>query len=182
MTIHQDLLMGGRVDFAALCDLKHLKTAVEVGTDKGIFAREFLDRWHGEMLYCVDPYTRYPHMPWNRAGDMHLAISLLAPHARRVRMVMATSEEAAAYFKGDHLPSQIGFVYIDGDHTHEAVMADLHRWWPLVQPGGILAGDDFLHNSGVRAAVQLFAQEIGLDISTVSDYNREVSWFFEKPL
>lgn len=182
MEIIPDLMMGGRGDFGPLCDVKHIKTAVEVGTDRGLFAKTFLDNWHGEMLYCVDPYLRYPHMPWNRVGDMHIALTLLAPHATRVRLLMATSEEAASYFTGDPLPTQVGFVYIDGDHLYQAVLDDLHRWWPLVLRGGLLAGDDFLHQGGVRDAVKAFAQGLGLDIRTVSNYNREVSWYLDKPL
>lgn len=174
--------MGGRVDFAALCDAKGLKTAIEIGTDRGTFAREFLDRWHGEILYCVDHYLPYSEMGWQRLGDFHMAVAQLAPHARRVRFIMATSAEAAHYFrKGEPLPHQVGFIYIDGAHNHDAVMEDLDLWWPRVQPGGVFAGDDF-QIPDVRQAVTTFAQELGLTISLISDYNRAMNWCILKPL
>lgn len=180
-TIEQNVLMGGRADFASLCDTADLKTAIEVGTDRGVFAREFLDRWRGEMLYCVDPYTPYPEMPWDRTGDMALAIAHLAPHARRVRFIVAPSDQAAAYFrKGEPLPTSVGFIYIDGSHDYASVWNDLNLWWPLVKKGGILAGDDYGIRD-VQRAVWEFANEHHLDISLISDYNRAMNWMMWKP-
>lgn len=180
--ITPNLLVGGRADLARVLDARGLKTAIEVGTDRGCFAREFLDKWHGEMLYCVDPYLSYIDMPWDRQGDLLLAVAQLACHATRVRFIKATSIEAAGYFVlGEPLPQQVGMVYIDGDHHRGAVLEDLHLWWPLVQPGGLLAGDDFQIHS-VRDAVMEFAMEQGRAISLISDYNRAHNWLIEKPL
>lgn len=180
--IQPNLLMGGRADFAALCDAKGLKTAIEIGTDRGVFAREFLDRWHGEMLYCVDPYVAYPEMQWDRSGDLMLAVAHLTPHAPRVRFIMATSVRAAGYFEnGEPLPTHVGFIYIDGSHHREEVSKDLAVWWPRLLPGGVFAGDDF-QMASVRNAVTDFAQEQGLPISLISDYNRAMNWCILKPL
>lgn len=180
--IQPNLLMGGRADFAALCDAKGLKTAIEIGTDRGVFAREFLDRWHGEMLYCVDPYESYPEMEWDRQGDLLLATALLAPHARRVRFIRASTVDAVRYFaKGEPLPKQVGFIYIDGAHDAFSVAEDLSLWWDFLQPGGVFAGDDFGMES-VRAEVISFAQDKGLAISLISDYNRAMNWCILKPL
>lgn len=179
--IQPNLLMGGRADFAALCDAKGIKVAVEIGTDRGIFAREFLDRWHGEMLYCVDPYTSYEEMPWDRHGDVLLAAAHLAPHARRVRLLMATSHQASIMFGIGPLPKEVGFIYIDGWHHFEAVDKDLHQWWGRLQPGGIFAGDDF-QIPDVRDAVLRFSANQGLNVSLISDYNRAMNWMIQKPL
>lgn len=182
-TIHQDFLLGGRANLALRCNALGLTTAVEVGTERGVFARSFLDHWNGEMLFCVDPYQPYPHMPWDRTGDLMSAVVLLHAHLRRVRFLRCPSWEAAGYFRlGEPLPSQVGFVYIDGDHTYGAVQEDVNIWWPLVKPGGLLAGDDFgVIHPGVKQAVMEFAERIGLPIYTISDYNRELSWYIQKP-
>lgn len=181
--IHQDFLTGGRVNLALRCNALGLKTAVEIGTDRGVFARAFLDHWRGEMLYCVDPYEPYEHMPWDRTPDLMAATLLLYPHLSRVRIMKATSGEAASYFrKGEPLPMQVGFVYLDGNHSQISVAEDIHLWWPLVQPGGILAGDDFgMQHPGVREAVMSFIDLTELPIYTISDYNRELSWYIQKP-
>lgn len=180
--IQPNLLMGGRADFAALCDAKGLKTAIEIGTDRGVFAREFLDRWHGEILFCVDPYRQYQEMEWDRSGDFALAVAHLSIHARRVRFIVTSSVHAASCFeKGEPLPTQVGFIYIDGSHHWDEVAKDLSIWWPRLLPGGIFAGDDF-QMPAVNKAVTDFAQRHGLPISLISDYNRAMNWCILKPL
>lgn len=182
--IHQDFLTGGRVNLALRCNALNLKTAVEVGTDRGIFARAFLDHWRGEMLYCIDPYAPYPHMPWDRTGDLTAALLMVYPHMSRVRFIKSPSYEAATYFRrGEPLPSEVGFVYIDADHSYEAVKEDVLLWWPLIHAGGLLAGDDFgVVHPGVKKAVMEFADLVNLPIYTISDYNRELSWYIQKPI
>ena len=38
---------------------------------------------------------------------------------------------------------QLDFVYIDGEHSYEAVSKDISDWWPKIASGGILAGHDY---------------------------------------
>ncbi len=49
------------------------------------------------------------------------------------------------------------FVFIDADHSYEAVKKDIEAWWPLVKDNGILGGHDYDHNNrgwpGVYKAV-----------------------------
>ena len=49
-------------------------------------------------------------------------------------------------------------IYIDAEHTTEAVYEDLTAWYPFVENHGILCGDDWGWES-VRIAVQKFAAE-----------------------
>jgi predicted O-methyltransferase YrrM len=59
---------------------------------------------------------------------------------------------AAAQFADESL----NFVFIDGDHSTEAVRRDIAVWWPKIAPGGILAGDDFSWGSVAEAVKQAF--------------------------
>lgn len=82
------------------------------------------------------------------------------------------------------------FIYIDADHTEEAVYSDLCAWWSKLRCGGILSGHDYceciLNRSdddvqfGVIPAVNRFVAENNLQLHIDSDspwYN----WFILKP-
>jgi predicted O-methyltransferase YrrM len=57
------------------------------------------------------------------------------------------------------------FIYIDGDHTEQAVYADAIGAWPLLKAEGILAFDDYLWGNDVhpslrpRLAIDRFLEE-----------------------
>ena len=44
-------------------------------------------------------------------------------------------------------------VFIDGDHSYEAVREDLAAWEAKLVPGGIIAGHDFGNNEQVPTAI-----------------------------
>ena len=41
-------------------------------------------------------------------------------------------------------PNDIDFLFVDGDHSYEAVVRDWNDWFPKVRNGGILALHDCL--------------------------------------
>ena len=58
-------------------------------------------------------------------------------------IVLACCEERRFLLRSVH------GIFIDGDHSYEAVRADLAAWEPKLVPGGILAGHDFGNNDQV---------------------------------
>lgn len=54
-------------------------------------------------------------------------------------------------------PRDCDFVFIDADHTYESLLQDLGAWWPLVRPGGAIAGHDHTPNfPGIERACREF--------------------------
>ncbi len=49
-------------------------------------------------------------------------------------------------------------VFIDGNHDHAAVGADLAAWTPKVRPGGLVAGHDYFMADVQRAVTEAFAR------------------------
>lgn len=45
-------------------------------------------------------------------------------------------------------------VFLDGDHTLEGILTDIKAWWPLLKPGGIMAGHDVRTYEQVWQAVK----------------------------
>ena len=70
------------------------------------------------------------------------------------------------------------FIYIDGDHSYEAVKNDLHMWHPKLKKYGVMCGDDFSHISGrgVIEAVQEFSFEKKLIIHTIGSKDTQF-WY-----
>lgn len=71
-------------------------------------------------------------------------------------------------------------VYLDADHSYEAVIADMVAYWPKVRSGGLLSGHDYLNtDTGVRRAVEWFAARFGLEVKVTSE--QWPSWYIVKP-
>lgn len=173
--------LATRLQFADLCMARGIRRAVEVGTDRGLFAEAFLDRWKtAEILVCVDPWEPYDHMPFDRTPDLMMATVRLARFGSRVRLLRMRSSDAAHYVAGSPYHSP-GFVYLDGDHGYDAVRSDLAAWWPVVVAGGILAGHDYTDEApGVLHAVAEFTTAHQLELQVTADYEETRSWWLEK--
>lgn len=68
-----------------------------------------------------------------------------------VTIHQARSVAAAAAYGG----ATIGLLYVDGDHSHDAVLADVTAWLPHLSADAVIAFDDFAtpFNPGVASAV-----------------------------
>ena len=77
----------------------------------------------------------------------------LAPYAAelgsRFQVRQGDSAAAAAAFA----PGSLYGVWVDGDHSEAGVARDIEAWWPLLEPGGYMGGDDWNWPT-VRAAVE----------------------------
>jgi predicted O-methyltransferase YrrM len=105
----------------------------------GELARDWKAREGADVLYnsALDYVSRCPQKT----------------HLRELRRVESNAPPACV---GERTCS---LVYLDANHTYEHVLADLHAWYPMVRPGGLLAGHDLNskgHNCGVRQAVADF--------------------------
>ena len=53
----------------------------------------------------------------------------------------------------------VNLFHLDGAHDYSAVMSDLQAWWPLIEDGGMIIGDDYYTDgnwAGVRQAFDEF--------------------------
>jgi hypothetical protein len=74
------------------------------------------------------------------------------------------SLEAAWLFKNSRLfhmgkepVHPIHFIFLDDDHEYDHVLKELHAWYPLLSPGGIIAGHDWTPEfGGVEKAVTAY--------------------------
>jgi predicted O-methyltransferase YrrM len=119
---------------------------VEVGTFKGEFASHILKNWSGK-LYMVDIWR-----PVNSDEYVDLTNNVYYLDAfkdtmentkgyeDRGFMLRMDSKEASKLFNDESLD----FVYIDANHTYDAVKEDLKCWYNKVRVGGVVMGHDYL--------------------------------------
>jgi len=74
-----------------------------------------------------------------------------------IELIEAASPEVARLFEDE----SIDVCFLDADHSHEAITADIAAWWPKIKPGGFLAGDDY-PGPGVRPAVDELVKREGV--------------------
>ena len=188
--------LGSRNDLAHLLNAKGLLgQAVEIGTHRGAYAGQLLERWQGQTLWCVDPWGIPPgcesqmkfYDPGGRTReDDYKEVQRLARKHPRLRPLRAVSAVAVETFTDGTLD----FVFVDGDHRRQAVADDLRLWWPKLRPGGILAGHDIVmlgpwdreDNWGrnVQPAVEEFSIPLGLPVYLIAE-GEVWSFYMEKP-
>jgi hypothetical protein len=115
----------------------------EIGVWKGEYSAALCAANPNLGLICVDGWAPYPDYfeQKNTAERLEQAYQVarqrLAPY--HCAFIRKPSHEAAPWV----LDGSLDFVYIDGNHTYEAVMRDLACWVPKVRPGGVISGHDF---------------------------------------
>lgn len=118
------------------------RTIVEIGVAEGASAWEMRRGMAADGdLYLVDPY----HLSrLGRLSPKRLVAHRLVGSATRGR---ATWIEELSQTVPVGWTTPIDFLFIDGDHRYEAVVADWEAWAPHVAAGGFVA----LHDARVAA-------------------------------
>jgi hypothetical protein len=156
-----------------------LKIGCEIGVSVGGHSEAILKSTNIQKLYSVDPY-KINKAGFSEEDDIfHDLLFLwveyrLNKYAPRSQMVRLFSVEASALFENESLD----FVFIDGDHSYEAVRDDINAWYSKVRIGGIVSGDDYTTWPGVKKAVDEIFGKKGL---TVYHDDREPRvWWVER--
>ncbi len=120
----------------------------ELGTYKGDFAREILQRCQPRVLHLID-------RDYSLFDDAALDGPAVKRHTGLTNEVIAT-------FPDDYFD----WIYVDADHSYEGALRDAKASAPKIRPGGFLAFNDFAHidpglgRYGVHRAVVDFAVEM----------------------
>ena len=165
-----------RNDIIPILEKLKWKRGVEVGVQKGIFAKKILSTWQSCLEYkLIDLWGREAgyQEPGQRTEQIHNqfyneAKSRMTPWTARnvTEFFPMRSTEAAKFLKDRHFE----WVYIDARHDYCAVQEDIQYYWPKVRPGGILAGHDFVD------------AQYAVSLHTVHICWCHVTWDFRRPL
>lgn len=137
-----------RTAFTKFSDMRGSQTnsiCAEIGVAAGSNAVDMMSHNPKSKFVLVDPYKPYfsetgreqdPKFHWEKMEELNHA---LINYRGRYVHVHNNSKDAANFFE-DGL---FDFVYIDGDHSREAVREDIISWLPKVKTGGMLSGHDW---------------------------------------
>jgi predicted O-methyltransferase YrrM len=157
---------------------------VEIGVWKGksitFMAERVRDLKKKIRIYAIDTFEGTADVP-SLMQDPDVASGSLyekyneniAPVSEYIYTIRESSHTAHTIF----LFQSIDVLFIDGDHSYDAVKKDIELWYPKVKPGGIISGHDFGdHAPGVKQAVKELIPGYKLfdDSSSV--------WFYKKIL
>lgn len=155
---------------------------VEVGSFLGESTRIFAES--GFPVIAVDPWKNGYDIT-DDASETYPMEQVYAEFQRRARAFITaglivplrgTSSEIATLFA----PNSISVVYIDGEHTKEAVTRDLESWYPRVYSGGVISGHDWNYTE-VQEAVLAFAFGLYGKGATPVRVDAYHNWYFVKP-
>ena len=120
-------------------------TFVEVGVATGTFMEVILAIWPHTYI-GVDRWKHVKDYDDSANVDQELqekryasCIETVKKAGQRASVLRLDSCIAASTFDDKSLD----VVYIDAEHTYEAVLRDIKAWAPKVKPGGLLCGHDY---------------------------------------
>jgi predicted O-methyltransferase YrrM len=130
----------GRSFMAAALALPENGSIVAVDLFEGAFSD------HGDRYTDLAPTSSWV---WDHFQATRNAVAELRPDLE-IQVLRMRTNEAAQHIAD----ASVGGVFIDADHSYEAVKSDIENYWTKLKTGGILAGHDYWeHDPGVIQAV-----------------------------
>jgi len=178
--------------FTKIINENNYKKVAEVGVGYGTHAKYVLKTTNVDKLYLIDPMQYYPNdqftddiircqsvIPNNHFNEFYELIQQeLSQWKNRFTWFRTKSLEITNAQIAD---GELDAVFVDGDHSYEAVKHDLPFWWKKVRHGGHMLGDDYWMPDVARA-VNEFAKDINLvpEFLTVDGKDYKI-FAFKKP-
>ena len=128
------------------------KVIVEIGCFTGVSTETFL-QLNPKKLYAVDIWglnELYSDCDWIGSVKFDLieqSFRTMAKNYDNIEIIKNFSKHASFGFKNKSLD----FVYIDGDHSYDAVVEDIEHWLPKIKSGGYISGHDGWSTEVIKA-------------------------------
>jgi predicted O-methyltransferase YrrM len=154
---------------------------VEIGVASGCFTKQILATCPTLLkLICIDlwasqgaEYEDACNLSDEKQLERYNQFLADMKDEPRVTAIKEWSHVASGMF----LDRTVDAIYLDANHSYEAVKQDLEAWYPKLKSGGIFSGHDYYEGNdvghGVKKAVDEFCAKHGLTVSvTENEYCR----------
>lgn len=152
---------------------------IEIGTCRAESTAFLLEKCPNiQRIFTIDPYKAYEDWTGEINQEvidkfMMIAEENLKPYGDRVRMIRETSSQAANNFTD----TLVDFIFVDGDHSYEATLADCEAYYPFLKPGGFFCGHDYSSIQAVYDAVTHFRDKNGITAPINLSTNSTFFWY-----
>ena len=147
------------------------RTILEIGVYEGASTcwwSDYIMDHPQSRLYSIDPFTGNDEYQQNREkfptlDDIEVIARSNAAQSKNAGKIDIRKGCSWDLFPqiSKELKEPLDILYIDGEHTPNAVVRDIALYYPLLKSGGALIFDDYGHEDvrrGVDAALNGFAQ------------------------
>lgn len=150
---------------------------IEIGVQSGFFSEKIFSTWQiCRKFYMVDLWKHQPDEIYYDAANFddyrHEQYYIECRNrfskydSNKYQLLRKSSEEASELFSDEYFD----FIYIDANHSYDAVRIDLEKWYPKIKRNGIFCGHDYEDNEtarfGVKSAVDSFFGEKRIHITS----------------
>lgn len=125
---------------------------IEIGCYSGESTRVWLGSGKIKNIYCIDPWTGVIN------NNTHYNLDVMQKVEAKFNELLTDSRVTKLKgFSSVHLPTfiksttRISAIYIDGDHSYEAVKKDIEMALKVLEPNGIICGHDINHAGAGKA-------------------------------
>jgi hypothetical protein len=163
---------------------KH-SVCAEIGVYKGNFSAAILDVVEPRCLHLIDPwaYQETYTKSWF-GGDLGGSQAVMDRLHERVRRRFRNEISSGRVVMNRNFSSEVApqfpaayfdWIYIDANHTYDAVKSDLCAFHPKVKPGGFITGDNYgdrpdcWWRDGVKRAVDEFVMDGWCALESISN-------------
>ncbi len=136
-----------RLELGQLLQNEGWTTGVELGVQRGGFAKDILTQWKRNTRYVLvdswevlENYKDDANIPQENQDKNYALTMERTKQWRSIEVCRNLTTVCARRYDGE----KFDFVYVDARHDYKGVLVDLVDWWPLVTEGGIMAGHDFV--------------------------------------
>lgn len=135
----------------------------EIGVFEGENAKDIFKFLPIKKLYLIDSYEN--DESYNNSKDIKSNQEILDDAKIKAKKELKRYEDKIIwiYKKSDEafkeINEKLDFIYIDGNHTYEAVKKDIENYFPLLKKEGIMAGHDINTTKDILQAVSEFVKE-----------------------
>jgi hypothetical protein len=156
--------------FSDIINENNFKNCAEIGIGYGFHAKQILETCDLSMLYLIDPMVYYPNDGFAtdvmKYGGFEKLFNNINKHLNPYKNKYTWFRQPSLSITEQQIPDNyLDAVFIDGDHSYEAVIKDLPFWWKKLRVGGWLLGDDYASCCpGTTKAVDEFAAINNLQI------------------